>query len=261
MPTRGHQLYKSFLALSLTEKNIADKKIYYSMVTSENEAMLFCDITPLIAPRVELLRIRGVKHFEYLHGHINTAWGKNKSLIILPPQPDYCVGLCLDAFTAEQNQALLSIIGPGEPRNPLQATFLMFFPFFTCEAKAGGASLGVADRQNTSSGSHSVNALLTLYRAAGRERELDRKLLAFSISHDSIFFMIFGHYVAFNNGEEPRFYRYQIRLASFTETQDRWTAYRFTRNVYDKFAPVHYERGRSYRSSYLTFYVLSKPWN
>ena len=52
---------------------------------------------------------------------------------------------------------------------------------------------------------------------------------------------IFGHYASLE-GPEPRFYRYPIRRAYFTEDEDRWTAYRFTRNLYDVFAPIHLQR-------------------
>lgn len=121
------------------------------------------------------------------------------------------------------------------------ATFLTFFPFFTCEAKATGTGLEVADRQNISSCSVAVNALVTLYRAAGREKELDRKILAFSISHNDTTFGIYGHYASFET-PEPRFYRYAIKQSCFTQQEDRWTAYRFTRNLYDIFAPLHLKR-------------------
>ena len=140
---------------------------YLGMVTQENEAMLICDITPLIAPRVELLRIHNHPEYMFLHGHVNVAWGKSVPLVSPPPQPDYCVGLSLHAFNSKQAEALQSLIGL-RGRNPLMATYNMYFPFFTCEAKSSNAALIVADRQNTSSGAVAVNALLTLYRAAGR---------------------------------------------------------------------------------------------
>ena len=208
---------------------------------AENEAMVFRDVTPLIAPAAELLQLkRGAEHLKILYGHINTAWGRCIPLVGSPPQPDYCAGLDLDAFTRPQYMRLRALIRIQE-RNPLMATFKMFFPFFMCEAKASSIGLDVADRQNTSSGAVAVNAVLTLYRAAGRHRELHRKILAFSIAHNATTMKIFGHYASLE-GPEPRFYRYPIRRACFTEDEDRWTAYRFTRNLYDVFAPIHLQR-------------------
>lgn len=54
---------------------------YLGKITEENEAMLFCDITPLLAPRVELLQVRGATHLDFLHGHINKGWVKAKPLL------------------------------------------------------------------------------------------------------------------------------------------------------------------------------------
>ena len=202
--------------------------------------MVFRDVTPLIAPAAELLRFKGAEHLNILYGHVNRAWGRCIPLVGPPPQPDYCVGLDLDAFTRPQYLRLRALIRTQE-RNPLMATFKMFFPFFMCEAKASGIGLDVADRQNTSSGAVAVNAVVTLYRAAGRQRELHRKILAFSIAHNASCMKIIGHYASFE-GPEPRFYRYPIKSAFFTEREDRWTAYRFTRNLYDTFAPIHLQR-------------------
>jgi hypothetical protein len=54
---------------------------------------------------------------------------------------------------------------------------------------------------------------------------------------------IYGHY-ALIDGNEARFYRHPIRKFDFTEQngKDKWTAYKFVKNVYHKFAPMHLER-------------------
>jgi len=59
--------------------------------------------------------------------------------------------------------------------------------------KCGEQALNRADRQNAHSGSIAVNALVQLYRASSRV-ELDRTILAFSISHDHSMAKIYGHY-------------------------------------------------------------------
>lgn len=209
-------------------------------LTVENETMVFRDLTPLIAPAAELLYLHGAKHLSILYGHANMGWGRSIPLVASPPQPDYCVGLDKSAFTSAQWKQMRALIR-GVERNPLMATWKMWFPFFMCEAKASRENLVVADRQNMSSGSVAVNALVTLYRAADRERELHRKIVAFSISHDTEIFKIYGHFASFEE-TEPRFYRYSIKRAFIMDRQDRWAAYRFTRNLYDVFAPLHLER-------------------
>ena len=62
-------------------------------------------------------------------------------------------------------------------------SFIMYFPFLTCEVKCGAAALDIADRQNAHSMTLSVRAIVELFRPAGRETELHREILAFSISH------------------------------------------------------------------------------
>ena len=208
-------------------------------LTVENGTAVFRDLTPLIAPAAELLYLHGAKHLSILYGHSNMGWDRSIPLVASPPQPDYCVGLDKSAFTSAQWMQMRALIR-GVDRNPLMATWKMWFPFFMCEVKASHESLEVAERQNMSSGSVAVNALVTLYRAAGRERELHRKIVAFSISHNIQIFEIYGHFASFEE-KEPRFYRYPITKA-FIDGQDRWAAYRFTRNLYDIFAPLHLER-------------------
>ncbi|CAF9902856.1 MAG: hypothetical protein HETSPECPRED_000035 [Heterodermia speciosa] len=215
-------------------------RLLMARVEAENETVVFRDLTPLIAPAAELLYLHGAENLGILHGHSNMSWGRSIPLVASPPQPDYCVGLGTNAFTSAQWMHMRALIR-GVERNPLMATWRMWFPFFMCEAKATGGSLVVANRQNMASGSVAVNALVTLYRAAGRERELHRKIVAFSISHDPLLFQIHGHFASFEE-TEPRFYRYPIKTALIMDSQDRWAAYRFTRNLYDVFAPLHLER-------------------
>jgi hypothetical protein len=44
--------------------------------------------------------------------------------------------------------------------------------------------------------------------------------------------------------QKTTFYRHPIREFSFTELdgKEKWTAYRFTKTVYDKFVPIHLKR-------------------
>ncbi|KAI9842953.1 MAG: hypothetical protein M1837_006690 [Sclerophora amabilis] len=67
--------------------------------------------------------------------------------------------------------------------------------------------------------------------------------VAFSISHDHQAVGIYGHYTLVN-GDETSFYRHLIRDFGIPnqEGKDKWTAYKFSRNVYDTFAPIHAER-------------------
>ncbi len=84
-----------------------------------------------------------------------------------------------------------------------------------------------------------VRGVVELYRAVKREKELHREILAFSISHDYSTVRIYGHY-AIIEGDKTTFYRQPIRKFDFTE--EKWTAYKFTKNVYNIWMPLHIKR-------------------
>jgi hypothetical protein len=54
---------------------------------------------------------------------------------------------------------------------------------------------------------------------------------------------MYGHYAVIIEGNIS-FYRYPIREFSITdqEGKEKWTAYQFTRNLYDSFVTIHLER-------------------
>ena len=123
------------------------------------------------------------------------------------------------------------------------ATYQMHFPFLTCEVKCGAEALDVADRQNAHSMTLAVRGVVELYKAVKREKELHREILAFSISHDHRSVRIYGHYAVIEK-DKTTFYRYPIHTFDFTalDGKDKWTAYKFTKNVYDVWMPTHLKR-------------------
>ncbi|KAI9741507.1 MAG: hypothetical protein M1818_004313 [Claussenomyces sp. TS43310] len=122
------------------------------------------------------------------------------------------------------------------------AMYYMYFPFLTCEVKCGDAALNIADRQNAHSMTLAVSSVVELFRLAKRDKELHREILAFSISHNHEEARIYGHYAAIN--EKTTFHRHPIRRFDFTEVdgKEKWTAYKFVKNVYDLWAPIHFKR-------------------
>ncbi|KAI9793121.1 MAG: hypothetical protein M1816_001019 [Peltula sp. TS41687] len=213
-------------------------------VQGENEAMITADITPLVVPRAEILYAYGAKHLQYLVGRLNTEWHNAIPLVTnTSPKPDYSVGFKPAAFTKDQLRKMKAFIGISS-KNHLMAMYDMYFPFLTCEVKCGNEALNVADRQNAHNSSFAVNAIITLYNAVGRKMELHRKILAFSLSHDHDNIRIYGHYALLDQVDGTAFHRYLIRRFSILdqEGKDRWAAYRFTRNVYDKFMPIQLKR-------------------
>jgi hypothetical protein len=122
----------------------------------------------------------------------------------------------------------------------------MYFPFLTCEVKCGAAALDVADRQNAHSMTLAVRAIVELSRLIKREQELHRQILAFSVSHDHRSVRIYGHYPVIEE-KDTTFYRHPICTFDFTELEgnEKWSAYKFTKNVYDIWMPTHLDRIRS----------------
>lgn len=105
------------------------------------------------------------------------------------------------------------------------ATWQMYFPFLTCEVKCGAAALDVVDRQNAHSMTMAARGVVELFRLVGREKELHREILAFSISHDDRTVRIYGHYPVIN-GKDTTYYRHPIYTFEFTalEGKEKWTA-------------------------------------
>ena len=79
-----------------------------------------------------------------------------------------------------------------------------------------------------------VRGVVELFKAVKREKELHREILAFSISHDHRSVRIYDHYPVIKE-DKTTFYRHPIHDFSFTalDSKEKWTAYKFTKNVYD----------------------------
>ncbi len=125
-------------------------------------------------------------------------------------------------------------------------TYYMYFPFPTCEVKCGGAALDVADRQNAHSMTIAVRGVVEPFRLVKRENELHREILAFSVSHDHRTVRIYDHYPVIS-GDKATFYRHPVQTFDLTalDGKEKWTAYRFAKNVYEMWMPTHLKRIRS----------------
>ncbi|KAK3336927.1 hypothetical protein B0T19DRAFT_350815 [Cercophora scortea] len=229
-----HSLFRSDIFDS-TCRNVEDR----------DEARVIRDISPLIVPPAEIVYLySGASHLKHLIESVNEGWNNSVPLTGTRPQPDYSVGFKRNAFTKDQLAKLSPFIGDfitGD-QSFFMSTYYMYFPFLTCEVKCGIAALDTADRQNAHSMTLAVRGIAELFRVLGREDEVNRKILAFSISHDHRLVRIYGHYPVIT-GEDIKYYRHPIHEFSFTalDGKDRWTAYRFTKNVYDIWMPKHFE--------------------
>ncbi|KAI9675098.1 MAG: hypothetical protein M1817_001506 [Caeruleum heppii] len=219
------------------------KKTCRKMV-NRNEAMIIQDITRLIVPSAQNLAIYGATHLNHLYECVNEGWNSAIPFHGTRPQPDYSVGFARSAFTTEQLKRLEPFVGDilygSKCTTFFMATTRMYFPFLTCEVKCGAAALDVADRQNAHSMTVAVKGLVELFRAVKREQELHGHLLAFSISHDDCSVRIYGHYPMIQ-GDQTSFHRHPLTKYDFTnqEGRERWTGYKFTKNVFDYSVKLH----------------------
>jgi hypothetical protein len=212
-------------------------------VQDRNEARVIRSITQYIVPSVEDLETLGATQLRCLIENVNEGWTGGIPVQGPRPQPDYSVGFRRSAFTDEQLNRLDPLIGSVYDTSFFAATYQMHFPFLTCEVKCGAAALDVADRQNAHSMTLAVRGVVELYKAVKREKELHREILAFSISHDHRSARIYGHYAMIEE-DKTTFYRHPIHTFDFTalDGKDKWTAYKFTKNVYDVWMPTHLKR-------------------
>ena len=212
-------------------------------IEDRNEAMIIQDITRLIVPSAENLAIYGARHLDHLIENVKEGWTGSIPVEGPRPQPDYSVGFRRSAFTDEQLNRLDPVIGSVFDTSFFVATYRMYFPFLTCEVKCGAAALDIADRQNAHSMTLAVRGVVELYRAVKREKELHREILAFSISHDHRSVRIYGHYPIIEE-DKTTFYRHPIHEFSFIilDGKEKWTAYKFTKNIYDIWMPIHLKR-------------------
>jgi len=219
---------------SLFRDDLFDKTC--EKIRNRNEAMVIRDIGSLIVPSAQTLATYGATHLNHLYECVNEGWNSVIPFHGTRPQPDYSVGFGRSAFTEEQLEKLEPFVGEigSKALTYFMATTRMYFPFLTCEIKCGAAALDVADRQNAHSMTVAVRALVQLHKAVKREKELDREILAFSISHDHRSVRIYGHYTVIER-DKTTFYRHPIREFSFTEQdgKEKWTAHKFVKNVYD----------------------------
>ena len=208
----------------------------------ENESRVIVDILRLITPSAENLAAQGNTKLEHLKEHINAGWNSSIPVQGPRPQPDYSVGFRASSFTNEQMEKLNYSLKWGT-KSYFSSTMKMYFPFLTSEVKCGQQAIDIANRQNAHSMTVAMTGLVELFRRVGREKELHRSVLGFSITHNNDQVKIYAHYPEIHE-TATECYRHPLRnlVINDSETGERWAAYRFVRNVYDTFAPKHRTR-------------------
>ncbi|PTB63363.1 hypothetical protein BBK36DRAFT_1181721 [Trichoderma citrinoviride] len=231
-----------------TKQTIPEKSLFHDdlfqqtclKLRNASHARIIRDISQLIVPSAETLATYGARHLDILAESVNEGWKCSCAVPgVATPQPDYSVGFRLGAFSDTQRAVLSWLVTDSSRLSFFKATSHVYLPFLSCEM----ASLDVADRQNAHSMTLAVQGVTLLFYIVGREHELHRQILAFSISHDDRSVRIYGHYPVID-GRDIKYYRHLIKDLSFTadDGREKWTAYQFVKNVYDIWMPQHFGR-------------------
>ncbi|PLB48410.1 hypothetical protein P170DRAFT_359297, partial [Aspergillus steynii IBT 23096] len=229
------------------------------ILPERNETAVNLVIGRLVVPSAEIEIVRGRIEYEYLIDSIKEVWDGSVALDEPPgndadnarngqcqmptPQPDYAVGFTEEAFTKEHFAKLEPFIGQLGHNSVFRGTLEMLFPFLTTEVRCSKASLEVADQHNAHSMARSLRGVVELFKLVKRERELDRKILGFSISHNHDTVRIYGYYPVFEMGTVT-YHRYSVHTFSITAAKgkERWTSYKFVMALYNDWVPVHFQR-------------------
>ena len=216
---------------------------FCQVLAHRNESLIFRLLNPFIVPSAMEMGIRGDEGLWPLTEHAKEQWTHCIPFVGPQPEPDYSIGFDRLAFGLDHMSKLEMLVGGAEERSYFAATELMIFPFLTCEVNQ---SLNVADRQNAHSMTLAVRGVVELFRSVGRVNEVNREILAFSISHNRSCARIYAHFAVINGGKTS-FHRHHIKTALFSKTGsgDMWSAYKFVRNVYQHWMPMHLNRLRS----------------
>jgi len=221
-------------------------EVFYAVSRAAREsddARAVRELTPLLAPPAGLLRARGAPGLGLL---VDMADARPLSGAAEPvPPADHTAGFRVEAFSDDQRPRL-SRLG-GRAASSCAAGAVVFFPFLFCQANGGGpGGLELANLRAARDGTVAARAVATLLLAAGRGADVDRQVLAWTVSHDAERVRVWGHY-ALVQADTTTFHRHLVDTYDFSEDNgdECWNVFRFVRNLYAEWAPGHLERLRS----------------
>lgn len=216
------------------------KKAFRNM-RNRNEARFAQDISRLIVPSAETLSLDH-NRLGALIESVGEEWESSIPLTETHPQPAYAVGFRDEAFEEDQFAKLEPFTGNQKTRDQsfFLGTHYMYFPFLAYEMKHGPC---YAERKNADTMTVAIRGVVELFRAVDRLDEINQRILGFSVSHDRSFVQIHAHYPVIS-GQDVKYYTHALHKFDITAMRgrERWTSFRFTKNVYETWAPLHLKR-------------------
>jgi hypothetical protein len=215
---------------------------FRTTLQSRSEARILVDLHPLLMPSAESRRIREGEGLEHIIDGYNDPWFKTEPIHGPKPQPDHAWGLRWSTFSESQRQKL------GVKRDAKSMYAVrddMYFPYLAAEIKCGNQALDIADRQNMHSMCIALRAVVSLAQAAQCLEQVNRRILGFSISHDSEDVRIYAYYPEIS-GDKIEYYRLPLKRFNLWSKDERWACFRFVANVNRVFLPIHTNRLNSF---------------
>lgn len=178
-------------------------------IKGSNKARVVQDIARLVVPSAETMHIQDAGN--YLVESVDEGWKISRPLMGCRPEPDYSVGFDRKAFSVRQHEKLVPYVRlyTSFSLSYSMATWYMHFPFLASEVMCGVDDLDIADRQNAHSMTIAVRVVVQLFREVKRGDEINKEILAFSVSHNDQNVRIYGHFAVIN-GTDITYHRHEI---------------------------------------------------
>jgi len=216
-------------------------KTAFRNMRGRNEGRFAQDISRLIVPSAETLSLDH-NRLGALIESVGEEWDSSIPLTETHPQPAYAVGFRDEAFEEDQFAKLEPFTGNQQNRDQsfFLGTHYMYFPFLAYEMKHGPC---YAERKNAETMAVAIRGVVELFRAVDRLDEINQRILGFSVSHDRSFVQIHAYYPVIE-GQHVKYYTHALHKFDITAMRgrERWTSFRFTKNVYETWAPLHLKR-------------------
>ncbi len=155
---------------SLFHDDLFDKTC--KSMLDRNEVMIVWNISSLICLSAQVLRIYDVKHLKNLIENVNEDWTDSIVIKSSLSKSNYSVEFRWFVFINEQLKKLNSLIDSVFNNFFFVAIYQMYFSFLTCKMKCNVATFNIVNHQNAHSMIIVVRALVQLYKAVKRKKEL-----------------------------------------------------------------------------------------
>lgn len=198
---------------------------------SANETAVFTNLTPLLMPRLDLVRDNDkTKNLEYRYNVGWQGWGSAKPGVLPTPKPDIAITFKESTFTLDQQSHMVS------PYSDEAA----FYPTLICEVKTALQGNKIADRQNANNALRALIADFEFQCKIGQDREKEGKIRLITTAHNTrsqwytVWFYVFGA-----NGS-PEWCFKPIREVDFWISNDGFERVRqYNLNIQEEFINSH----------------------